>query len=210
MVTVVGKTSASVSVVVLAAGGSSRMGPRSGHKLLSTFEGSTLVRKSVLTALRSSARHVVVVTGHRSAAIEASLHGLEIRSVRNKQYHLGIGSSISCGVEAVLEASPAGIMISLSDMPALTAAHLDALISAFSSAKAPSIVQATANGEPGNPVIFPSALFDELRRLTGDVGARAVIKNGNVPVIRVEIGDAARLDVDTPEQVISAGGTLEP
>lgn len=198
-----------VSIVVLAAGASSRMGSEGGHKLLSTFGGETLVRHSVLAATRSSARDVVVVTGHRSAEIEAALHGVDVRVVRNAQYRLGIAGSISRGVEAARRTKPDGIMIMLADMPALTVTDLDALITAFVRSKATSIVRAAASGEPGSPVIFPASLYEKLRWITGDVGARAVAEDGSVSVIGVEIGDAARLDVDTPEQVIAAGGALE-
>jgi molybdenum cofactor cytidylyltransferase len=45
-------------------------------------------------------------------------------------------------------------------------------------------------------------------RLEGDVGARAIIESAGLPVVDVDIGPAAHLDVDTPEAVTAAGGLL--
>lgn len=42
--------------------------------------------------------------------------------------------------------------------------------------------------------------------LKGDIGARQIIENSGVPIIDVEIGAAAILDVDTVEDIITAGG----
>lgn len=44
--------------------------------------------------------------------------------------------------------------------------------------------------------------------LKGDIGARQIIESSGVPIIEVEIGAAASLDVDTVEDLIKAGGKL--
>jgi molybdenum cofactor cytidylyltransferase len=93
-------------------------------------------------------------------------------------------------------------------MPGVTGADLDALISAFRAASGRAIVRAVSRGKRGNPVILPRALGDAVMRLEGDVGARHIIETSGLPVIDVDIGDAAHLDVDTPEAVVAAGGIL--
>ena len=45
--------------------------------------------------------------------------------------------------------------------------------------------------------------------LEGDIGARPIIETAGLPIVDVEIGVGARLDVDTPEAVIAAGGILK-
>jgi molybdenum cofactor cytidylyltransferase len=46
-------------------------------------------------------------------------------------------------------------------------------------------------------------------RLEGDIGARHIVETTGLPVVDVDIGDSAHLDVDTPEAVIEAGGILK-
>lgn len=197
-----------VGVVLLAAGRASRMGEEAGHKLLAEFDGEALIRKMARTAIASRARATVVVTGHRGADIAASLSGLELDLVDNPEFVSGMASSLRLGLGA-LGGDILGALVLLADMPALRPEHLDRLISAFAGSDGRAIVRACDGERRGNPVILPRAAFAEAMLLTGDVGARALIESGGWPVIDVEIGPAARLDVDTPEAVRMAGGVTE-
>jgi molybdenum cofactor cytidylyltransferase len=202
------KTGPTVGVVLLAAGRASRMGEAAGHKLLAEFDGETLIRRMAGTALSSRARRTVVVTGHRRADIEASLNGLDVSLAHNGDYETGMASSLKTGLSA-LGGEVDGALVLLGDMPALTAAHLDSLIGAFADHQGRAIVRACDGERRGNPVILPRTAFADAMELAGDVGARALIESGVWPVIDVEIGAAARLDVDTPEAVRAAGGVTE-
>lgn len=202
------KAGATVGVVLLAAGRASRMGDAAGHKLLAEFDGETLIRRMAGTALSSKASRTVVVTGHRRADIEASLTGLDVRLAHNGDYETGMASSLKTGL-AALGNDCDGALVLLGDMPALTAAHLDSLIEAFAANRGRAIVRACDGERRGNPVILPRTAFADAMALAGDVGARALIESGVWPVIDVEIGAAARLDVDTPEAVRAAGGVTE-
>ena len=202
------KAGAAVGVVLLAAGRASRMGDAAGHKLLAEFSGETLIRRMAGTALSSKAARTVVVTGHRSGDIEASLAGIDVRLAHNGAYETGMASSLKTGLTALGE-EVYGAMVLLGDMPALTSGHLDRLIEAFLKHGGQAIVRACDGERRGNPVILPRSAFAEARELSGDVGARALIESGNWTVVDVEIGAAARLDVDTPEAVRAAGGVTE-
>ncbi|WP_420409644.1 NTP transferase domain-containing protein [Hoeflea sp.] len=202
------KSDAGVSIVLLAAGRSSRMGEAAGHKLLARFDGEPLIRRMTRVALASKAQATVVVTGHRAEDISECLGDLDATVVINPDYASGMASSLKTGLEA-LNQTAGGALILLGDMPGLTAGHLDALIDAFAESGGASIVRASDGERRGNPVILPRAAFAEVRALSGDVGARAVIESGAWPVIDVPIGPSARLDVDTPEAVEAAGGTIE-
>lgn len=197
-----------VGIVLLAAGRASRMGEGAGHKLLAKFDGEPLIRRMARTALGSKATQVVAVTGHRGEAIESVLEGLNLEIVANPRYASGMASSLRAGVNA-LSAGAGGALVLLGDMPALTASHLDMLIDAFANSGGDSIVRACDGERRGNPVILPRKAFSALQALDGDVGARAIIDGGGFPVLDVEIGPAARLDVDTPEAVRRAGGVVE-
>jgi molybdenum cofactor cytidylyltransferase len=97
----------------------------------------------------------------------------------------------------------------LGDMPEVGVADIDRLVAAFVASGGTAIVRATHGGKRGNPVILPRSSFPQIATLEGDMGARAIIESGTAPVIDVEIGRAASLDVDTVEAMAAAGGVLE-
>ena len=66
------------------------------------------------------------------------------------------------------------------------------------------IIVATADGKRGNPVLWPASCFDALLTVSGDTGARHLIGEHESLVLEVELGAAARLDLDTPEAVHNA------
>ncbi|TBZ21145.1 nucleotidyltransferase family protein [Rhizobium leguminosarum] len=199
---------ASVAIVILAAGRASRMGEGGRHKLLAEFDGVPLVRRSALTALAADAASVIVVTGHRKSEIEAALDGLALTFIDNPDYASGMASSLITGFSSRDADSAEGILVMLADMPGISTTHLDALISAFRNAGGEAVVRAVSQGKPGNPVILPHSLSQAVLRLEGDVGARNIIATSGLPVLDVDVGDAALLDVDTPDEVLAAGGAL--
>jgi molybdenum cofactor cytidylyltransferase len=197
-----------LGIVVLAAGRASRMGEGGPHKLLADFEGEALVRRVVRQALKSECGPVFVVTGHRSPEIAEALSGIDVEIVDNPAYSTGMASSLRAGlIAAEAEGLPA-IMVLLADMPNVATDDIRLMAETLRKAEAPAIIRAVADGQRGNPVILPAHTFEALKALEGDIGARAVIESSGLPVIDVEIGAAARLDVDTPEAVIAAGGIL--
>lgn len=199
----------SVAVVLLAAGKASRMGEGGPHKLLAEFDGMPLVQRSALTALSSGAASVVAVTGHRHGEIEEALAGLAVERVYNPDYASGMASSLVAGIGAPAAQRADGVLVMLADMPGVTSDDLKALIVAFRQANGQAIVRAVSRGKRGNPVILPRAVYDAVMRLEGDVGARHIIETSGLAVVDVDIGDAAHLDVDTPEAVLAAGGILK-
>ncbi|SEH23024.1 molybdopterin-binding/glycosyltransferase family 2 protein [Rhizobium sp. NFR12] len=200
--------SLSVAAVLLAAGQARRMGESGLHKLLAEFDGVPLVRRSAEMLLASKATPVVVVTGHRQQDIAAELSSLDVRLQDNPSHEAGMASSLIAGFTRPDVAAADGVLVMLADMPGVTVSHIDALLGAFGDAGGEAIVRAVSNGKRGNPVILPRATYDAVRNLQGDVGARAIIETSGLPVIDVDIGPAAHLDVDTPEAVIAAGGVL--
>ncbi|MBW9070152.1 NTP transferase domain-containing protein [Agrobacterium pusense] len=197
-----------VAAVILAAGMASRMGEGGAHKLLAEFDGEPLVRRTTKAALGVEPASVIVVTGHRRSEIEASLSGLDVTFVENPDYASGMASSLISGFSAPGAGDADGVLVMLADMPGVKSANLNLLIEAFRSASGRAIVRAVSRGKRGNPVILPRAVGDAVMRLEGDIGARHIIESSGLPVIDVDIGDAAHLDVDTPEAVQAAGGVL--
>jgi molybdenum cofactor cytidylyltransferase len=199
---------AAFGLVVLAAGRASRMGEGGPHKLLAEFEGEPLVRRSVRQAIEADLGPVTVITGHRSREVSDALAGLAADVVENPDFASGMASSLKAGLARVEILGLPGMMVLLADMPNVSASDITALARAYRKAGGKAIVRAVADGQRGNPVILPAATFEALKTLEGDIGARPVIESSGLAVIDVEIGAAARLDVDTPEAILAAGGIL--
>ncbi|NTJ65808.1 NTP transferase domain-containing protein [Agrobacterium rhizogenes] len=199
----------SVAIVLLAAGKASRMGEGGSHKLLAEFDGVPLVRRSASTALASGASDIIAVTGHRQDEIGKALDGLALQQVFNPDYASGMASSLVAGVGTRAAQKADGVLVMLADMPGVASDDLMVLMAAFREASGQAIVRAVSGGKRGNPVILPRSVLNAVMRLEGDVGARHIIETSGLPVIDVEIGEAAHLDVDTPEAVVAAGGVLK-
>jgi molybdenum cofactor cytidylyltransferase len=196
----------SVAALVLAAGRASRM--NGSHKLLAAFDGEALVRRSTEAALEAKPARVLVVTGHRADEIEAELAGLKIDIVRNPDHAQGMSTSLRAGITA-LGPGCDGVVVMLADMPHVTGADVRLLLDAFTAAGGHAIVRAVSGGKRGNPVVLPRATFAAIRALEGDVGARHIVESAGLDIVDVEIGEAAHIDVDTPEAVLAAGGVLK-
>ncbi|MFO1184179.1 MAG: nucleotidyltransferase family protein [Bauldia sp.] len=194
----------SVAAVVLAAGRSSRMG--GPNKLLAELGGIPIVRLVVTAALASRAKPVIVVTGHQADAVRQALDGLDAVLCHNPDFADGLSTSLRVGIGAVPLAADAALLL-LGDMPGVTAPLVDAVIAAFQPAKA-EIVVATDRGQRGNPVLWSRRFFGELAAAWGDVGGRLVMKAHADVVREVEVGPAARLDLDTPEALAAAGARI--
>lgn len=197
---------AKVHAVVLAAGRSSRMG--GPNKLMAHFSGRPLIRRTVECALVSTISGATVVTGHQAARIREALDGLDTGIVHNPDFASGLASSLKTGIAAVPE-DGSGALVMLGDMPAISSGDLDRLIAAFRKAGGRVVVRATHDGKRGNPVILPRALFGAVSQLEGDTGARHLVESGLLPVVDVEIGEGASIDVDTRDALESAGGVLQ-
>lgn len=200
---------AALGLVVLAAGRASRMGEGGRHKLLAEFEGEALVRRTVRQAVEAKLGPVTVVTGHRSVEVAEALAGLGAHIEENADFASGMASSLKAGLAAVESEGLPGMMVLLADMPNVSSADIAALAEVYRKASGKAIVRAVSGGQRGNPVILPAATFEALKALEGDIGARPVIESAGLAVIDVEIGPAARLDVDTPEAILAAGGILK-
>jgi molybdenum cofactor cytidylyltransferase len=188
----------SVAAVVLAAGLSRRMGPRN-KLLMRDASGQPMVTRVVVSSLASRADPVIVVTGHEAGAISESLTGLPVHLVHAPNYAQGMSASLQAGIAALPNAA-GGALICLGDMPLVSAALLNRLISAFEAATHPAIVVPLCDGVRGNPVLWGHAFFGAVATLSGDQGARTLLAAFAGNVVTVETGDDAVLrDFDTPE-----------
>jgi molybdenum cofactor cytidylyltransferase len=184
-----------VAAIVLAAGKSTRMG---ANKLLMDFHGAPMVARTVRAITASRAAPVIVVTGNDADKIKAALKGERVVFAHNARFADGMATSLKAGL-AALPADIDGVLVCLADMPAVTAAAIDRLIAALDPAEGRAIVVPTYQGKRGNPVLFDRFYADEMTKLEGDTGARALLSAYADAVYEVEMADAGVLaDADTP------------
>ena len=183
-----------LAVAVLAAGRSSRMGQE--NKLTRSLNGRPLVVHAVDAALEAEIGPVHVVTGHEAELVEGALAGRDLRFVRNADFADGMSTSLRAAADAAGDAR--GLMVLLGDMPDLSPGALQRLVAAFREHDGQRIVAARdrATGRRGNPVVWPRGMFDALKAIDGDRGARDVLLAGDPVLVEVE---GAALDLDTPE-----------
>ena len=190
-----------IAGIVLAAGTSSRMGQ---NKLAMAVAGKPMIRHVVENALASGLERVLVVTGHEADRVESLLAGLPVAFVRNPDYVAGLSTSLRAGITAVPGGS-AGAMVLLGDMPGIDARLIDRTIAAFDPAAGRGICVASWQGAPGHPVLWARRYFGEMTQLSGDAGAKALLRRHAGDVHAVEASsDAPLYDIDTPEALPTA------
>ncbi len=193
-----------VAAVVLAAGQSSRMAPR--HKLLvQDAAGRTMVARVVDGVLASRARPVLVVTGHRAAEVRAALGSRPVTFVTAPDYADGLSASLRAGLAAVPPFTAAALVV-LGDMPLVTAATIDRLIESYDPDEGRTIVAPSHGGELGNPVLWDRRHFPAMMALTGDRGARSLLRQFAEAVAEVVVDDTVLRDFDTADSLLDLPG----
>jgi len=185
------------AAVIIAAGGSSRMGE---PKQLLKLDGKPMVVRAADAALGSSAFPVAVVMGAEEKAIRASLGNRNVLAVTNPEWASGMASSIRAGLAAVLKADPGidAVLVAPCDQPALSSVVIEALVAL--QRHQGGIAAVRFCGRNGAPAVFGRDYFADLARLSGDEGARVLLNGGNARVSSLEMA-AFAIDLDTPEDL---------
>jgi CTP:molybdopterin cytidylyltransferase MocA len=180
-----GRGEVRTAAVVLAAGASTRLGE---PKQLARLAGETLLERAVRTAREAGCSPVVVVLGAEAGLIVEQSDLSDAVVAVNDEWSEGVASSIRVGVGVVRDAD--GVVLMTCDQPAVTAAHLRALMKTG---------EATAShyaGRNGVPAYLPKTAFAQLMELRGDMGARELLREAAA----VELAHG-ELDVDTAEDL---------
>jgi molybdenum cofactor cytidylyltransferase len=183
-----------IGVIILAAGGSSRMGR---PKQLLPYRGDSLIRFAAKAALESVCDRVVVVIGSQADEIRRELDDLSLSVVENQSWQKGMSSSIHAGLQHLLSGDHVeSVVIMLCDQPFVTADVLNELVNTHRETSKP-IVASTYGTTRGVPALFSRELFAELTSLTADQGARRIIATHPEDVVTITFPQGA-VDIDTP------------
>jgi molybdenum cofactor cytidylyltransferase len=182
--------------LILAAGGSSRMGT---PKQLLAVRGRPLLEQVVAQAGASRLDEVVVVLGGSAERISAEVEMGRARVVVNPDHASGMASSLRVGLAALGPEIERAVVI-LGDQPDVSAAVLDELLDLQTAEQLPAAAL-SFGGLLHPPVVLDRRLWPELSSLEGDVGCRALIRSRPELVAALPVSEDSRhpVDIDTPE-----------
>ncbi|MDC7995338.1 nucleotidyltransferase family protein [Altibacter sp. HG106] len=186
-----------IAVLLMAAGGSSRMGQ---PKPLLPWHQTTLIEHQ-LSVLQQLSDKVFVVLGAHSEGIVPVLSNYSVETVINATWKQGMGRSIALGVEKAVKTHPEiqGILIALVDQPLIGMEHFKQLLSEFKPDAQQIIVSKEREADWwGAPVLFDRHFFPELQTLSGDTGAKKLSMKYTHSLVLVPC-DTSLEDMDTPE-----------
>ena len=186
-----------IAILIPAAGASSRM--RGTDKLTQLIAGEPLLRRQARRACAVGAHVVVTLPDHLHPRARA-LAGLPVQPVAIPDAEEGMAASLRRAV-GMMPRGFDGVMILPADMPEIDEADMQALVDSFYRSPHPMVQQGMAeDGTPGHPVLFPADCIPALRGLTGDAGARDVLRANSHRLRRIPMpGRHAVTDLDTPE-----------
>jgi molybdenum cofactor cytidylyltransferase len=186
---------ATLHVIVLAAGASTRFG---SPKQVAQVHGRPMLHLAVARAVEVAGGSVTVVLGANAAQLAPLLRHTGASMVINRDWTEGMASSVRAGIARVPAAAD-GALLMLADQPAVTADDLRRLVSVWHR-QPQCIVAAHYAGTAGVPALFPREDFPALSALRGDAGARVLLQRGGDRIVRVALHSAA-IDIDTPEDL---------
>ena len=184
-------TGAVATAVVLAAGGSRRLGR---PKQLLDYRGATLLDATLGAARGAEVAQVVVALGGAADEVRdrVDLDGVDV--VLNPDFGDGCSTSIRSALGSVSD-DAAGVVLMLGDQPDVLPETVQALVSAASDH---AVGVCEYDDGLGHPLWFHRRMFDVLTGLHGDKAVWRLVDAGD-DVVRVRVAGDVPRDVDTWE-----------
>ena len=184
-----------IAALILAAGASRRFG---SDKRLHEVGGKPLLAHT-LARYREVFEMVGVTLRPGEGEVERLVSTAGAFPITAPDAHLGQGRSLAHGVAALTDSD--GLVIGLGDMPFVQAETLVAIADALARGPA-QVIRPRCNSQPGNPIGFAPSMYDALTRITGDQGARDLIRSRRELVEYLDLDDAGVLkDVDRAQDL---------
>ncbi|MCE9665456.1 nucleotidyltransferase family protein [Halomonas sp. M5N1S17] len=182
-----------VVALVLAAGRARRFG---NDKRRACLPGRGTLLAATLSTLGPHFTDIRVVLGIED---DPACLGIAkgIGTIVAERAEQGMGESLAAGIRALsTESQASAVAVMLGDMPWLSEETFTLLCSR---ACDQSIVWPVYCGQAGHPVLFGRRFWGALERLTGDRGARSVVRHHRDACIEIEVQDPGVVqDVDRP------------
>ncbi len=161
--------------IILAAGASFRLGhPK---QLVMLPNGLTVLQNTVQCML-SNDLETYVILGSNSELVSNSLKEYNVKTLINEQWSKGMGSSIGYSISSI-PSETTSVVISVCDQPYLDRHIIQSLVDTFHSTDSSIVASQYRNGKIGVPAIFDKSLFPKLIQLSGDMGAKKLIRESS-------------------------------
>ena len=196
-------SAAAISGLVLAAGGSERLGR---PKQLLPYGPVPLLAHVLETARGCDFHQLLCVLGGGAAEVRKQIDFDGVTVVENRRFGDGCSASIATALGAV-DPQSEGVILLLGDQPGVSAATVAALVE--HGAQAPLAVCRYEDGR-GHPLMFGRSMFGELADLHGDKGVWKLLERHAEDLVQVPVAGRIPLDVDTwqdYESVLGAAGS---
>jgi molybdenum cofactor cytidylyltransferase len=182
-------TAGFVAGVVLAAGGSSRLGT---PKQLLPYGDTTVLGASVGVARTCDFDQLIVTLGGAADPVRHAvpLDGIDVVTVEN--FGSGCSSSLRAALTRV-DPQAKGIVLMLGDQPGVSVATVKRLLAE----RLEPIVVCRYEDGIGHPFWLGRSTFGELTQLRGDKGVWKVIDSGRFAVRELAVDGSIPPDVDT-------------
>jgi molybdenum cofactor cytidylyltransferase len=191
--------------LVLAAGGSTRMGR---PKQLAELDGRPLLAHVLAAAEDAPLDRVVVALGGAAGEVLDRVDLGRAEPLVIEGWDAGMGHVLAAAL-AVAEDDWRAVVVLLGDQPLVAGRAVARVVEAWGAGAGP-VVTATYGGRPGHPKLFDRRLLPELLRLAGDTGARDLVAAHPEWVHRVEVGDlGSDADIDVEADLERVGHILE-
>lgn len=182
------------TAIILAAGASVRFG---SDKKVFPFANTTLLQHTV--GLYSAVFRKVLVVLREQENNKVFSFPDHVETVLAPDARFGVSQSLRAGLFQARKAP--WVVVGLMDMPFVNLQTLKSLATRMESTNA-SVVRPRFKEQYGNPVGFKQECYSQLCELTGDQGARALLRTGKFRVEALEVNDRGILiDIDTPAQL---------
>jgi len=145
--------------------------------------------------LCSDGLHVVVPPD--ASARLAALEGIPFVVVEHAGRDAGMASSIRAGI-AALPPEAEAVVIALADQPLVSPEVIRRLCARWRDGGVTAVAPRYRDGR-GHPVLFGRSTFDALSALTGDNGARSLLRSMGDELALVPVDATTPVDVDTPD-----------
>ena len=188
-----------ISAILLAAGKSTRM--INENKLSKNYDGIPLIKHSVKNILSSNINELIIVLGYQNETIKSLIdYDRKIKFIYNKEFENGMASSIKAGIKNLSEKTQA-FFICLGDMPFVSKDVYNKLIKSKKNEK---IIAPIFESRRGHPVLFDISMKNEIMLISGDVGAKEILKKNKDKIFNLEINDQGIIqDFNTQDNFIS-------